>query len=116
MGENEKLGVKETWELIAFLIRLGDKIADKAGFVEYMGLLPSLAQAAVGIQEVPAELLDLTEEEREQLKTNGVELAVALELGNDVIYADIEDATEAALRLKNIILRHIKAHGDSTEA
>jgi len=114
-------GIDQTWDFVAFAIKLADKIADKVPKLEYAVLLPDLVRAAVGINQVPAELLDMDKAESEELRVRGEGLATDLKLGNETIYADIDDGLEIVMAVKSIVLRHIEAkqiaaENDSTKS
>lgn len=108
-------GIEQTWDALSFTIKLGDKIADTANALDYAALLPDLVRAAVGIGEVPEELLDIDHAEMKDLYTRGDALADDLKLGSDIIHDDVEDGMEIAYLVKQIVLRHIEAKKQAAE-
>jgi hypothetical protein len=106
------LGIKETKELLSFLIKLGHGI-DKASadgwsitdLVHFAPALQAVFAGVAGIDQVDDELFDLDDEERQALVDFVKE---DLDLTNDEAEAAFEDGIRLGFDLWNFVKRFIK--------
>jgi len=102
-------GIKETKELLAFIIRLGEAV-DKSledgeiGFMDMSNLVSAMlaASSAFGdINKVPAEIKDLTKEESEELYAY---IRDELNLKSDKIEDIVEGSLEVGMKIYHLIM------------
>ena len=113
---NQK-GIKETCDVIAFVVKVGNVIHDvtapgSAGgsavklieYPQFLSAAMSFPSMVEGISQVPYELADeITEEEKEQIKT---ELMKSEQLQDANLNDAVEDHLNAAIVLKNLIFKY----------
>ena len=103
----EEYGIKETKEVVGFIISLGEGIAlaieDGLGLddiVHFMEALMRAPTAFAGMDLVPAELKDLSPEEAQELKDY---IAEDFDIPNDKLEDTIERALQLAVDLYEFI-------------
>lgn len=111
-----KLGVKETSEILTLLGVLSSNIAEVAAdgkvslieLMKFINLWPLIAPAVDGFKSAGAELLDVDEAERAQLKAV---FGDALKLPNPVTEDILQEGSDLALHLMQFIakVRELKA-------
>jgi len=95
---SEKVGIEELKDVLAFGIDVGEALSDGIG-IEDISALFGLPEAIAGISNVPAEIADLDEAERKELKEY---VSTEFDIPDDKLEAVIEQSISVVVDLYNL--------------
>lgn len=97
-------GIEETKDVAIALCGIVNSMVNKAHWTKYLGLVPDIVAAAVGIEKVPSEIIDITDEEFEELK-----VTIKMKLDFEGPAAELEEIAEnIAVHVIGIVLQVVK--------